>query len=182
MYTINPEPECLPADKNAEGVVKPEPQARVLPRPRHFYPPVNTRCEGFIMLIIYSFLYFKEETNAFHCQKVAIFLYRKSVERECRWKGEERNQALFQNLNSETCKQSLQQRWLPANNTRVVARNLDPLGCFQAFRERSKFEKDRRNQGTSRASLKFSVFYHWRKVIGLESSRNLASTMRRRRS
>ena len=103
-YTINPEPECLPADKNAEGVVKPEPQARVLPRPRHFYPPVNTRCEGFIMLIIYSFLYFKEETNAFHYQKVAIFLYRKSVERECRWKGEERNQALFQNLNSETCK------------------------------------------------------------------------------
>ena len=137
-YTINPEPECLPADKNAEGVVKPEPQARVLPRPRHFYPPVNTRCEGFIMLIIYSFLYFKEETNAFHYQKVAIFLYRKSVERECRWKGEERNQALFQNLNSETCKQNLQQRWLPANNTRVVARNLDPLGCFQAFLERSK--------------------------------------------
>ena len=89
-YTINPEPECLPADKNAEGVVKPEPQARVLPRPRHFYPPVNTRCEGFIMLIIYSFLYFKEETNAFHYQKVATFLYRKSVERECRWKGTKR--------------------------------------------------------------------------------------------
>ena len=174
MYTINPEPECLPADKNAEGVVKPEPQARVLPRPRHFYPPVNTRCEGFIMLIIYSFLYFKEETNAFHYQKVAIFLYRKSVERECRWKGEERNQALFQNLNSETCKQNLQQRWLPANNTRVVARNLDPLGCFQAFLERSK---EPRNQ-----SGVISVFYHWRKVIGLESSRNLASTMRRRRS
>ena len=56
MYTINPEPECSPADKNAEGVVKPEPQARVLPSPRHFYPPVNTRCEGFIMLIIYSFI------------------------------------------------------------------------------------------------------------------------------
>ena len=174
MYTINPEPECLPADKNAEGVVKPEPQARVLPRPRHFYPPVNTRCEGFIMLIIYSFLYFKEETNAFHYQKVAIFLYRKSVERECRWKGEERNQALFQNLNSETCKQICNNAGYQPTIQELLPETSTPCVVFRLF------QKDRRNQGTSRASFQF--FYHWRKVIGLESSRNLASTMRRRRS
>ena len=57
QYTINPVPECLPVDKNAEGVLKPEPQARVLPRPGHFYPPVNTRCEGFHMLYLYYTLF-----------------------------------------------------------------------------------------------------------------------------
>ena len=100
-------------------------------------------------MLIYSFLYFKEETNAFHYQKVAIFLYRKSVERECRWKGEERNQALFQNLNSETCKQNLQQRWLPANIQELLPETSTPW-VVSGF-----FQKDRRNQGTSRASFQF---------------------------
>ena len=99
MYTINSEPECLPADKNAEGVVKPEPQARLLPL-------------------------FQRKTNAFHFQKVAIFLCRKSVERECRWKGGERNQALFQNLKSETCKQKFV-------TTLVRGRRQLPAFCFK---------------------------------------------------
>ena len=66
---------------------------------------------------------------------------------------------------------NLQQRWLPANNTRLVARNLDPRVVFRLF------QKDRRNQ-----LVIISVFRPWRKVLGLKSSRILASTMRRRRS
>ena len=132
-YTINPEPECLPEDKKASGVVKPSPAARVLPRPRLYYPPVNTRCEGFIMLIRYSFLYFKEETNAFHYQKVAIFLCRKSVERECRWEGEERNQALFQNLNSETCKQKFTTTLVTSQQYKSCCQEPGPPWLFSGF-------------------------------------------------
>ena len=80
----------------------------------------------------------KKKRNAFHYQKVAIFLCWKSVERECWWKGEERSQALFQILKSETCKQKFATTMVTRQQYKPCCQKPGPPGCFQAFPERSK--------------------------------------------
>ena len=53
-------------------------------------------------------------------------------------KARKETKRCFKIWNLKHVNKNLKQRWLPANNTGRVARNLDPSGCFQAFLERSK--------------------------------------------
>ena len=70
-YTINPEPECLPADKNASGVVKPEPAARVLPRPRN-EPQTTKNKSSFIK--VYGELLFSHFYQVCISKRLSFFI------------------------------------------------------------------------------------------------------------